>query len=307
MFPVLPQKWLRASLLVVFLFFSFDSSADLSLQASHATTAASGDHILVGAGDIGACNTRGAKQTGALLDHIPGTVFTAGDNAYPDGTLKNFADCYHPFWGRHRSRTRPAPGNHDYHVASAPGYFAYFGPSAGDPAQGYYSYQLGSWRIFVLNSNCDQVGGCQPGSPQEQWLRAELARHSAPCTLAIWHHPRFSSGHHGNFEPVQPFWQALWEAGADVVLTGHDHDYERLAPMDATGRRDPASGLRQFVVGTGGARLRSFRPFVLESSEARNSKAWGVLKLTLGERSYDWEFIPVPGQTFRDSGSSPCH
>jgi len=292
---------------VAFLFLFFDSSADLPLHADPAAESPAQEQVLVGAGDIGACNTNGAKQTGALLDNIPGTIFTAGDNAYPDGTREDFTKCYDPFWGRHKSRTRPATGNHDYHVAGAADYFAYFGQSTGDSAKGYYSYQLGAWRIIVLNSNCDQVGGCQPGSPQEQWLRAELSRNPAPCTLAIWHHPRYSSGRHGNFDPVQGLWQALWDAGADVVLTGHDHDYERFAPLDAVGRPDAARGLRQFVVGTGGARLRSFRPVVLETSEVRNSKAWGVLKLALRERSYAWEFISVPGQTFRDSGSSSCH
>ncbi len=307
MLPAIPLKWLRASLLAVYLFFSFDSAANPSLQAGRATVGAPGDPILVGAGDIGACNTDGAKRTAALLDHIPGTVFTAGDNAYPDGRREDFAKCFHPFWGRHKSRTRPAAGNHDYHVPSAAGYFAYFGPAAGDPARGYYSYQLGAWRIIVLNSNCKQVGGCEAGSPQEEWLRSELRRNPAPCTLAIWHHARFSSGRHGDFAPVQPFWQALWEAGAEVVVAGHDHDYERFAPLDAGGRRDSARGLRQFVVGTGGARLRSFQPFLSEGSEASNSRAWGVLKLTLRERSYDWEFIPVEGQSYRDSGSSACH
>jgi len=276
-------------------------------RADWTVAQAAQEYVLVGAGDIADCNTDGDEQTAALLDKIPGTVFTAGDNAYPDGRQKDFAECYQPTWGRHKSRTRPSLGNHDHHDKGAAGYFAYFGKAAGNKKRGYYSFRLGAWHIVVLNSNCSKVGGCQPGSTQEKWLRAELRRNPAPCTLAVWHHPRYSSGYHGNYQPVQGLWQALWDAGADVVLTGHDHDYERFAPMDAAGQHDPTRGLRQFVVGTGGTRRRAFRPVPAENSEVRNSDTWGVLKLTLRDRDYDWQFLPVAGQTFTDSGSSACH
>lgn len=262
--------------------------------------------VLVGAGDIASCASTGDESTAALLDAIPGTVFTTGDNVYNHGTPVEFARCYEPSWGRHRARTRPAPGNHDYGTPHAAGYFAYFGEAAGAPNKGYYSYNLGSWHIVVLNSNCGAVGGCGPGSPQERWLRADLAAHPAACTLAYWHHPRFSSGPHGGTMAVQAFWQALYEAGAELVLNGHDHLYERFAPQDPDGRRDEERGIRQFTVGTGGASLYAVgRP--APNSEVVNTTTYGVLKLTLYPDRYEWEFVPVPGGRFTDSGSGTCH
>jgi hypothetical protein len=263
--------------------------------------------VLVGAGDIASCNGPGDEATAKLLDNIAGTVFTVGDNVYPDGTATEFGQCYDAAWGRHKARTRPAPGNHDYHTEDASGYFNYFGAVAGDPAKGYYSYDLGAWHIIVLNSNCKEVGGCEAGSPQEQWLRADLAAHPTTCTLAYWHHPRFSSGKHGSAPEMQAFWEALYAYGADVVLAGHDHSYERFAPQDPSGKRDEVRGIRQFVVGTGGAKLRSFEEN-LPNSEVREAETWGVLKLTLHPTSYAWKFIPVPvkGKTFTDSGSATC-
>jgi hypothetical protein len=262
------------------------------------------DPVLVGAGDIAACDSDGDEKTAALLDRIEGTVFTLGDNVYPAGTPKEFAQCYEPTWGRHRKRTRPAPGNHDYGTAGAAGYFAYFGAAAGDPSKGYYSYDLGRWHVVVLNSNCPEVG-CAAGAAQEQWLRQDLASHPAPCTVAMWHHPRFSSAAHGDLPIMGALWRALVDGGVDVALAGHDHDYERFAPMDGVGKADPARGMRSFVVGTGG---RSFYTFekVHATSEVRNGNTYGVLKLTLHPTSYDWEFVPVEGGTFRDSGSASC-
>ena len=244
----------------------------------------------------------GDEATAKLLDQIPGTVFTLGDNAYDLGTRSEFANCYDPTWGRHKARTHPAPGNHDYATARAAGYFGYFGASAGDPAKGYYAYNLGAWHIVVLNSEI-AVGA---GSAQEKWLRADLAAHTARCTLAYWHRPRFSSGPHGSDPTFQPFWQALYDAHADVVLSGHDHDYERFAPQAPDGSADPVNGLREFVVGTGGA---SRYPFLLPqpNSEVREAATWGVLKLILHPSSYDWEFIPVAGESFTDAGSADCH
>jgi hypothetical protein len=270
-------------------------------------TASSSVPVLVGAGDIASCdNLAGAEATAKLLDSIPGTVFTAGDDAYPDGSAEDFARCYDPTWGRHRARTRPSPGNHDFHTAHGAAYFRYFGAAAGEPGQGYYSYDLGSWHVIVLNSDCADVGGCQVGSPQERWLRQDLAAHPARCTVAYWHHPLFSSGRHGNDPEVKPFWQDLYQAGADLVINGHDHDYERFAPQDPDGRADPARGIREIIVGTGG---KNHRPFGVPkpNSEVRNADTFGVLKITLHDGSYDWQFIPEAGKTFTDSGSGTCH
>jgi hypothetical protein len=251
---------------------------------------------LIAAGDIASCTSSGDEQTAALLARTPGTVATLGDNVYETGTAQEFADCYDPSWGRFRGRTRPAVGNHEYGTEDAAGYFAYFGARAAPPG-GWYSYDLGTWHLVVLNSNCGPAGGCEPGSPQELWLRADLASHSARCTLAYWHHPRYSSGPHGDDPTVEPFWLALAAAGADVILSGHDHDYERFAPK---------RGIREFVVGTGG---RSHYPIVRRTtgSVVRNSTAYGVLRLTLRPGSYSWRFLPVRGASFTDKGSARCH
>ena len=231
------------------------------------------DPVFVGAGDIASCSRTQDEETAKLLDNIPGTVFTLGDNAYPDGTLAQFNNCYQPTWGRHKSRTRPVPGNHDYHVSGATGYFDYFGSATGDRSKGYYSYNLGAWHIIALNSEITRGAG----SAQEQWLRADLAANPKVCTLAYWHKPLFSSGHHGNNRHMQDIWRTLSEFNVDVVVAGHDHMYERFAPQDADGRLDPVRGIRQFIVGTGGApvyQVRRLQP----NSEARGHE-WGVLVL----------------------------
>jgi acid phosphatase type 7 len=264
------------------------------------------DPVLVGAGDIASCDSGGDEKTAALLDTIEGTVFTLGDNVYPNGTAKQFLQCYDPSWGRHKARTRPVPGNHDYRTSGAAGYFGYFGGAAGDPRTGYYAYDLGTWRVLVLNSNCRQVGGCGPGSAQEKWLLEDLAARPAPCTVAMWHHPRYSSGAHGDDTDMRHLWKVLYDAGADVVLAGHDHTYERFAPQNPAGEADPARGIREFVVGTGGRSHYEFEK-IDRDSEVRNNTTYGVLKLTLRPSSYDWEFVPVAGGTFRDSGSGTCH
>lgn len=260
----------------------------------------------MGAGDIAGCSYDEDEETAKLLDNIPGTVFTLGDNVYPDGKDKEFSDCYEPTWGRHKARTRPTPGNHDYHVSGASGYFNYFGSAAGDPDKGYYSYDIGAWHIIALNSQCDEIGGCDIDSPQGQWLKADLASNPSTCTLAYWHKPRFSSSTvHGDNESMKDFWLLLYEAGADVVLNGHAHNYERFALQDPDGVADPQHGIRQFVAGTGGTDLYAFetpRP----NSEVREPDTHGVLKLILQPTSYAWEFVPVAGKTFTDSGSAPC-
>jgi len=258
--------------------------------------------VLVGAGDIAVCGSDADEATALLLDTIAGTVFTTGDNAYEDGTAQEFTDCYHPTWGRHRSRTSPSPGNHDYHTAGASGYYDYFGASAGDPAQGYYSFDLGAWHIVAINSNID----LSASSPQLQWLAADLAANPTVCAAVYWHHPRFSSGMHGNDAGMQALWQVLYDAGVDLVVNGHDHDYERFGPQTPTGALDTQRGVREFVVGTGGRSLRNFAT-VAANSEVRNSDTHGVLKLSLYASRYEWEFVPVAGQTFRDSGSTNCH
>jgi hypothetical protein len=268
-----------------------------------------GDPVLLAAGDIASCASPGDEATAALLDGLDGTIATLGDTVYDTGASREFATCYHPSWGRHKRRTRPAAGNHDYGTPGATGYFGYFGDAAGDPGQGYYSYDLGSWHIVVINSNCALVGGCGAGSPQEQWLRADLAAHPAACTLAYWHHPRFSSGEtHGNTDELEPIWRALYEHRADIVLSGHEHNYERFAPQDSTGRLDWERGIRQFVVGTGGrSHYNGFMTPILPNSEVRNGDTYGVLRLTLRPTGYDWQFIPETGKTFTDAGSGTCH
>ena len=262
------------------------------------------DPVLVGAGDVATCGLTGDSRTAALLDDIAGRVFAAGDLAYPDGTSGQFRDCFGPTWGRWKARTSPAPGNHEYHSEGAAPYYAYFGARAGSTGAGWYAYDLGTWRVYVLNSNCTKVG-CGASSPQVTWLRADLAANPRTCVAAVWHHPRFSSGEHGNNPAVAELWRALEEEGAEVVLTGHDHDYERFAPQTGDRVADPA-GIRQFVVGTGGAALRSFGSRKL-NSVVRSSSTYGVLKLTLRAGSYDWRFVPAAGGTFTDSGSGACH
>jgi 3',5'-cyclic AMP phosphodiesterase CpdA len=265
------------------------------------------DPVLVGAGDIAACDNDGDERTAKLLDKIAGTVFTLGDNVYPNGTAVQFERCYAPSWGRHKARTRPVPGNHDYRVAGAEAYYAYFGASAGDPKKGYYSYDVGAWHVIVVNSNCGEIGGCKAGSAQEKWIREDLAAHPTPCAVAMWHHPRFSSGtEHGNDAGMRDIWRALQQAGVDLALTGHEHNYERFAPQDAEGKPDPEHGIREFVVGTGGKSLYPFGAS-LPTTEVRNNTTYGVLKLTLHPESYDWEFVPVEGGSFADSGTARCH
>lgn len=264
------------------------------------------DPVLVGAGDIARCSSPGAEATAKLLDGIPGTVYTTGDNAYESGTASEFANCYDPTWGRHKARTKPSPGNHEYYTPRASGYFGYFGAAAGDPSKGYYSYDLGEWHVVSLNSMCEDVGGCGATSPMVTWLKKDLAANPKSCTLAYFHHPLFSSGEHGNNAKMRPTWDALYAARADVVLNGHDHDYERFAPQSPGGEADAARGIREFVVGTGGGSHYGIAN-VQPNSEAHNTDTYGVLKLTLHPDGYDWQFVPQAGETFTDSGTAGCH
>jgi hypothetical protein len=270
--------------------------------------------LLIAAGDIANCASRGDEATAALVRDIAGTVATLGDHAYESGSKQEFSRCYDPTWGSEKARTRPAAGNHDYEIRNASGYFDYFGEAAGNRGEGYYSYDLGAWHIIVLNSNCEPIGGCGTNSRQGRWLRADLAAHPATCTLAYWHHPLFSSGkEHGGDEAMRPVWQALYDAGADVVLSAHEHHYERFAPQDPDGRLDRKRGIRQFVVGTGGRSHYGFGR-ILETSEVRNAETFGVLVLTLRRASYDWVFVPAGSRLdrnderiFPDSGTTDCH
>ncbi|HVE46100.1 MAG TPA: metallophosphoesterase [Acidimicrobiales bacterium] len=268
------------------------------------TTPAPPAATVLAAGDIAGCETQGDERTAALLDAHEGTILTLGDNVYERGTAREFADCYAPTWGRHLGRTRPAPGNHDYGNGRATAYFDYFGPSAGERGKGWYSFDVGGWHLVALNSNCAIVGGCGRGSEQERWLRADLAAHPRRCTLAYWHHARFSSGLHGDNDVTDGLWRALQDAGADVVLTGHDHDYERFTTLDPAGR-PAAQGIRVFVVGTGGRSLYPFRAPV-PGSEVRHAAGYGILRLVLGEKGYDWRFLPVEGSSFSDTGEGTC-
>src|SRR3989344_5203431 len=259
----------------------------------------------VGTGDISTCANNNDESTAKLLDQIPGTVFTTGDNVYENGTIDEFNNCYDPTWGRHKARTKPAPGNHEYNTAGATGYFSYFGTEAGDPTKGYYSYDLGAWHIIVINSNCSSIGGCTSSSPQAQWLRNDLANHPNYCTLALWHHPRFSSG--VSSTRTKALWQALYDYNADLILAGHAHLYERFAPQTPSGVLDTQRGIREIIVGTGG---RSHDSNVIQNaanSESFNSDTYGVLKLSLRSNDYSWQFIPEAGKTFTDSGTGVCH
>lgn len=264
------------------------------------------DPVVIAAGDIADCKSNGDQLTAALINNKPDAVITLGDNVYESGTTVQYDKCYAPSWGQFKAITHPSAGNHDYLTKDATGYFTFFGAAAGDPTKGYYSYEIGSWHIVVLNANCSAIGGCDINSPQVTWLQADLSAHPTLCTLAYWHQPRFSSGEHGNTTNTSAFWQVLYQAGVDLVLNGHDHDYERFAPQSPAGVADPVHGIREFVVGTGGKNLRPITT-TIANSEVHNDSTWGVLQLTLHPASYDWRFLPVAGQTFTDSGSGACH
>ena len=263
---------------------------------------------LVGAGDIGRCDDRSDTKTARLLRRIPGTVFTLGDHAYPDGTRGQFRNCYDPTWGKYKKRTRPVVGNHEYDTSSeAKPYFDYFGWRAGKPTRGYYSYDRGSWHIVALNSNCKEVGGCDWRSAQGHWLRRDLARHQAKCTLAYFHHPLYASGRGYDSSKVKPFWHTLYNHHAEVILNGHAHRYERFARITPNGERSSARGIRQFIVGTGGAPGGNQKGPDEPRVQAKKVDAPGVLKLELGSVFYQWKFVPVVGRNYTDSGSARCH
>jgi hypothetical protein len=299
-----------------------DATGNLSGASNTATVttpSAGASQVIAVAGDI-ACATSDANYNGGngtatacrqkatsnlVVNGGYAAVLALGDNQYNSGSLSSFQAAYDPTWGRFKSITHPAVGNHEYGTPNASGYFSYYGASAGDPSKGYYSFDLGAWHLISLNSNCTIVA-CTAGSAQETWLRNDLASHSNLCTLAFDHHARWSSGHDGDNTFMQPMWQDLYDANADLFLSGHSHNYERFAPQNASGGLDNARGIRQFVVGTGGAfftGVGSAHP----NSQVRNNDTFGILKLTLRSTGYDWQFVPEAGRTFTDSGSTACH
>jgi len=264
------------------------------------------DPVLVGAGDIARCDGEGDEATADLLDDIEGTVFTLGDNVYPAASEETLRDCFGPSWGRHLDRIRPVAGNHDWKDGGIKAFRTYFGKQLPPDGSTWYAYWLGKWRVIVLDSDCAQVDGCDPDSPQGRWLADELATNPARCTVAMFHHPRFSSGdEHGNDRAMDAFWQPLYRAGTDVILNGHEHDYERFAPQDPEGNEDRERGIRQFVVGTGGGELRGFDD-PEPNSELRANVAFGVLALTLHDGSYEWRFHAAD-HDFADAGFAHCH
>jgi acid phosphatase type 7 len=298
------RRWAPTALLVPLLTLGL-TSAEAQTEPFSAT--------LIAAGDIASCSQTGDEATAALIDTMPGTILALGDLAYEDGSTEDFENCYAPTWGRFKDRTRPALGNHEYKQKGAGPYFDYFGAAAGDRELGYYSFDIGPWHLISLNSNCSDVGGCSRGSPMEQWLRRDLAATSAQCVLAYWHHPRWYTPSKqpttGKLEAtdrkMSPFWNALMEYGADVVLNGHRHTYERFARQDAQGKGDP-NGIRQFVVGTGGAPNDRYEASAAPNSEIRQADVHGVLQMSLRADGYDWQFVPVAGESFTDSGSDTC-
>ena len=277
---------------------------------------------MVGAGDIASCGTQGDEATANLPDAIAGTVFTLGDHVYEDGTPQEFSDCYQPSWGRHKWRTRPSAGNHDYHVANASGYYGYFGPAAGEAGKGYYSYNVGSgsWHVIVLNSECSKVGGCSAGSPQGQWLQADLAANPTACTVAYWHRPVRTIGPHSDDEGgILPLWRVLYDHKVELVINAHEHNYQRYAPLNRDANAvDSVRGMREIVVGTGGKGLTNADP--ARAGAKVGLEVWGdrrgdgdghdadlgVLKLVLNAGNYSWQFIPIAGASFTDAGTGSC-
>ncbi len=281
------------------------------------TQPAGNGNVWIGAGDIAACSRSGDDRTADLVESLlvanpTATVFTAGDNVYDNGTAQEYADCYDPTWGRFKDRTWATIGNHEYNLGNADPTFDYFGERVGPRGLGYYSLDQGNWHIVMLNSNTSHVPA-DAGSAQEQWLRADLAATTKPCVMAVFHHPRFFSCKASDPDcgsvshRMKDIWDALYEYGAELIITGHKHHYERFAPQDPDGNPDPVSGIRQIIVGTGGTSVGLPGIFAPNSEVVNDATSqYGVIKLTLHDNSYDWEFVPIPGVTFTDSGSGTC-
>ncbi len=289
-------------------------------MAQRADASPGGDPVIAAAGDIACDQTKNAPTPEP--DEGPGgcrqgttatllgtrrfaAILTLGDAQYDSGSLPQFMSSYDKTWGKYDSITRPAPGNHEYDTPHAAGYYAYYGARAGDPHQGYYSYDLGKWHLIALNAECSDIGGCQTGSAEERWLKRDLAAHRSNCTLAYWHQPRFSSGHHHSDPTYNAFWQDLYAAHADLVLNGHDHLYERFGPQAPNGRAT-AAGITEIIAGTGGRSHYQFTK-IEPNSQVRNNTAFGILEVGLHPHSFDWRFVPVAGMSFTDRGSRACH
>ena len=289
------------------------SSTLLATASSAVVVAAAGDvacdpsdsNYHGGTGTSTAC--RQLATSNLLVNGDFDAVLALGDLQYNSGSLSDFNEVYDPTWGRMKSITYPVVGNHEYGQSNASGYFQYFGSRAGPAGKGYYSFDLGSWHVVAINSECDQIGGCGTGSPEETWLRNDLAAHPAACTIAMWHKGRYSSGHDGDNTFMQPMWADLFNAGVEILLSGHSHDYERFAPQDAGGHLDNATGVRQFIVGTGGAFFTGLGTSFDANSQAHQNNTYGVLQLTLRSDAYDWKFLPEAGKTYADSGTTACH
>lgn len=298
--PVSLSRWIGGIVLIAYLCIGMGANRLVSLAQS---TPPPAEAVIVGAGDIAACELPDDEATARLLDGIAGTVIAVGDTVYPDGTLDDYQRCYDPSWGRHKQRTRPVAGNHEYNTKGAAGYFAYFGALAKPQGTSYYAFKRGTWLILALNSNLD----ARPEGDQGRWLRDTLENNPSPCTLAIFHHPLFSSYAHGDNSRMRQFWEVLYASGVDVIINGDSHLYERFAPQTPAGIADPEHGIRQFIVGTGGAILvRDVGVRRLPTSEVLDHATHGVIKLTLRSNQYEWEFVPVAGKSFRDAGSGPC-
>jgi hypothetical protein len=309
-------SWLAALCCLVVVAAPAQAADPLVAAAGDIACDTSSEFFNNGLGTPGHCRQRATSDL--LVNAGLSAVLPLGDTQYHVGALEDYQGSFHPSWGRVKQLIRPVVGNHEYGTSNARGYFDYFngvdqksGP-AGDRDKGYYSFDLGNWHLIALNTACDQLdrgtaaNGCAAGSPQERWLRADLAAHRRSCTLAYWHSPRFNSGYRGNSSSGQAFWEALYEAGADLVLSGDAHSYERFAPQDPAGRLDTAKGMRQFVVGTGGVFFTGWSS-VKPNSEVRQNDTFGVLMLALRPTSYEWRFAPETGEAFTDSGSAACH
>lgn len=283
--------------------------------------ALSGASVFIGVGDIASCESRLSVGTAVLVDSVlradsiakvDNAVFTLGDNVYTSGTTSQFNDCFTRTWGDPAKRImkslHPSPGNHEYYTPAADPYYKYFGPSAGVVGKGYYSYDVGKWHVIVVNSEIvvNPVFGDAARAAQMDWLEKDLKAHKVPCTIAYWHHPRFSSGWHGGDRRLVPIWQLLYENDVDLVLSGHDHDYERFRPMTPAGVSDSAKGITQIVAGTGGEELRGFTSAINVNSAYRIEGRAGVLLLTLGAAEYRSAFLEVGGRIWDQSGGK-CH
>jgi len=290
---------------------SASQGAYIDALANDGAEPVSADPVIVAAGDVAGSWSQD-ESTAQVIDTLnPAAILLLGDNAYSSGTATEFTTYYEPTWGRHKAKTYPTPGNHDHATANLGGFCGYFGAAAHcQSGYSYYSFDLGNWHIIALDSGCSSPSSCADpmaaGSAMRTWLTADLAANTKPCTLAFWHHPRFSSGEHQSDARSSEVWTELYNANAELVLNGHEHDYERFGPQRPSGVADATTGLREFIVGTGGTGLRAFGT-VQPNSEVRGSTAHGVLKLTLHANSYDWEFVPIAGQTFTDSGTGTCH